>query len=495
MESEIREAYGRALSNMVLNPQDVMENQPKSGHIGPFLYRFHKAGTVFPNSKKSRKYLESQGPKAFQNSQLEEITRKKVPGNFQNLEKFFGGNLLNLPFSEGDRVLLSVENKHFGLSYGTVQQISKDSVGILVHKRLRLWGGDSRISSSERLLREFWRIDKDESGGFWGLLRGNLMIFLSDSKEVSRKRKLIVNLEKPKFRNSSGGTDVEIQEEIEKSEQKGSSLDAKLCEKKTQNLTKGEENFGNSDLENERNKFDGFESFNWRNGLNEDQKTAASRVLEAEDYSLILGTPGSGKSTAIVHIIMALLELGKKVLLTSYTNSAVDNVLLKLKKKVQNNGHFIHVLTFFLYPIYFMRDLLFLKKELVELSFNYSLLFHNQGIKFLRIGRASAVHPEILSETFCEEGIWFDSVSEMSQNLANFSVFGATCLGINHPIFDKMKNGFDFCIVDEASQITLPAVLGPLNLAKRFVLVGDHNQLPPLVKVSFVKVQLGIFFS
>jgi len=36
--------------------------------------------------------------------------------------------------------------------------------------------------------------------------------------------------------------------------------------------------------------------------------------------------------------------------------------------------------------------------------------------------------------------------------------------------------------VDEASQITLPTCLGPLRFADKFVLVGDHLQLPPLVK-------------
>lgn len=47
-------------------------------------------------------------------------------------------------------------------------------------------------------------------------------------------------------------------------------------------------------------------------------------------------------------------------------------------------------------------------------------------------------------------------------------------------IFNKRK--FDYCIVDEASQITLPACIGPLRYASRFVLVGDHYQLPPLVR-------------
>jgi DNA replication ATP-dependent helicase Dna2 len=70
-------------------------------------------------------------------------------------------------------------------------------------------------------------------------------------------------------------------------------------------------------------------------------------------------------------------------------------------------------------------------------------------------------------------------------------VVGTTCLGINQFylilteltfsfIFNNRK--FDYCIVDEASQITLPACLGPLRYADRFVLVGDHYQLAPLVR-------------
>jgi len=40
---------------------------------------------------------------------------------------------------------------------------------------------------------------------------------------------------------------------------------------------------------------------------------------------------------------------------------------------------------------------------------------------------------------------------------------------------------FDVVIVDEAGQISQPAVLGALMAADSFVMVGDHLQLPPLV--------------
>lgn len=40
---------------------------------------------------------------------------------------------------------------------------------------------------------------------------------------------------------------------------------------------------------------------------------------------------------------------------------------------------------------------------------------------------------------------------------------------------------FDIAIIDEASQATIPSVLLPINKAKKFVLIGDHKQLPPVI--------------
>jgi DNA replication ATP-dependent helicase Dna2 len=64
--------------------------------------------------------------------------------------------------------------------------------------------------------------------------------------------------------------------------------------------------------------------------LNVDQVQAVHRVLTARDYALILGMPGTGKTTTISEIIRALVKRGKSVLLTSYTHSAVDTILMKL---------------------------------------------------------------------------------------------------------------------------------------------------------------------
>lgn len=50
----------------------------------------------------------------------------------------------------------------------------------------------------------------------------------------------------------------------------------------------------------------------------------------AKDYTLILGMPGTGKTTTTAQIIKSLVKANKSVLLTAYTHSALDNVLSKV---------------------------------------------------------------------------------------------------------------------------------------------------------------------
>lgn len=68
-----------------------------------------------------------------------------------------------------------------------------------------------------------------------------------------------------------------------------------------------------------------------------------------------------------------------------------------------------------------------------------------------------------------------------------------TCLGLNHAIFGRRV--FDYCIIDEASQVTLPVCVGALQYASQsFVLVGDHHQLPPLVQSDKARWALNVYW-
>lgn len=57
---------------------------------------------------------------------------------------------------------------------------------------------------------------------------------------------------------------------------------------------------------------------------------------------------------------------------------------------------------------------------------------------------------------------------------------GTTCLGAGHPLFSQRT--FDVCIVDESTQVLQISVVRSLFSAKKFVLVGDPEQLPPVIR-------------
>lgn len=169
--------------------------------------------------------------------------------------------------------------------------------------------------------------------------------------------------------------------------------------------------------------------------MDEYQREAFYKSIETLDYSLILGMPGTGKTTTLSFIIRWLvLIMGKSVLISSHTHSAIDHIALKLQEK---------------------------------------------NLPFLRIGHEDKIDKSI-NPDFLLDKKQFKSVSEVEHCYSNARVVICTSFGMNHSIF--MRKRFDFCIVDEASQLTLPACIGSLRLTQSFILVGDHFQLPPLVK-------------
>lgn len=68
------------------------------------------------------------------------------------------------------------------------------------------------------------------------------------------------------------------------------------------------------------------------NELNPVQRSAVLKALTVNEYLLLRGLPGTGKTQTLTAIIRLHVMMGKSVLITSHTNSAVDNVLMRLMK-------------------------------------------------------------------------------------------------------------------------------------------------------------------
>lgn len=80
------------------------------------------------------------------------------------------------------------------------------------------------------------------------------------------------------------------------------------------------------------------------------------------------------------------------------------------------------------------------------------------------------------------QGEWLQRVVSDRNLAAAFlqtsRVIAGTCLGfLRHPAVRDLE--IDLCIVDEASKATATEALVPISRAKRTILVGDSNQLPP----------------
>ena len=61
--------------------------------------------------------------------------------------------------------------------------------------------------------------------------------------------------------------------------------------------------------------------------LNSDQAQAFKKCVEMEHFCLVEGMPGTGKTQLILKLISYFYRIGKTVLVTSFTNQALTNIL------------------------------------------------------------------------------------------------------------------------------------------------------------------------
>lgn len=162
--------------------------------------------------------------------------------------------------------------------------------------------------------------------------------------------------------------------------------------------------------------------------FNDQQRDAIALGFSAEHLACIQGPPGTGKTRVIAKIAQLLAAKGERILLTSHTHMAINNALNKIKPLVEHT------------------------------------------VKIGSLDSCSVLSPDI--ERFTHGESW--------KNMpGNGYVIGATPFATCTRRLEDYS--FDTVIFDEASQITLPLAIMAMRTGTRFVFVGDHKQLPPVV--------------
>lgn len=174
--------------------------------------------------------------------------------------------------------------------------------------------------------------------------------------------------------------------------------------------------------------YDNAADFAESEGLNDDQIHAVGVGVAAKYLACIQGPPGTGKTKVISLIAKQLVAEGQRVLLTSHTHMAVNNALNKIA---------------------------------------------SEGVSTIKVGATSSVKG--LDESVPQ----FNSGSDWEERPDAGYVIGATPFATCSMRLENFD--FDTVIFDEASQITVPLAVMAMRKAKRFVFVGDHKQLPPVV--------------
>ncbi|MBL7974454.1 MAG: DNA2/NAM7 family helicase, partial [Candidatus Kapabacteria bacterium] len=168
-----------------------------------------------------------------------------------------------------------------------------------------------------------------------------------------------------------------------------------------------------------------------------EQQILLNKALSANDYFLLQGPPGTGKTSVMLKNLVEKLynTQDECILLTAFTNRAVDEICSSIKRIIPS-------------------------------------------IEFIRLGsKENTIHHDVLLQTIAET----NEFATLQETISSCRVFVGTLsyLHTNPELFTLKK--FTTAIVDEASQILEPMLVGLLANVKRFILIGDEKQLPAVV--------------
>ena len=181
----------------------------------------------------------------------------------------------------------------------------------------------------------------------------------------------------------------------------------------------------------------------------DDFTRVALKAKAAQDYFLLIGPPGTGKTSCALRKMVETFHADKnaQILLLSYTNRAVDEIC----------------------------------KSLASIA---------PAVDFIRVGSELSCDEAYRGHLIENELSSCNRRSEVYERIRNCRIIVGTVAAISgKPELFRLKH-FDVAIIDEATQILEPQLLGILcargedekDAIDKFVLIGDHKQLPAVVQ-------------
>ena len=202
------------------------------------------------------------------------------------------------------------------------------------------------------------------------------------------------------------------------------------------------------------------------------------KAKQAQDYFLLIGPPGTGKTSQALQFLVREQLAGNIYSQPSSAYSAEDSKHNKPSETINTQHSTPNTQTAILLLAYTNRAVDEICNMLTENELDY-----------IRIGNEFSCDPKysdhLLKEVLDDNA----TLNSIKSTLADAQIVVATTSTMNSNVALFNIKHFDLAIIDEASQILEPNIIGLLTVRhaerraiERFILIGDHKQLPAVVQ-------------